>query len=244
MVADWSILIVASYMLVPIPLYLVGLRGVECLVAQLAFPPAFLALCWWRGRSIGMAGTGLRMVRANGDQRPSLPRTLLRALMIYPGALSAGALAVIAYSVVFGTYPSGAEPGFDGLRILVLASLAGTYLAMMLFTVRRSDGAALHDLASGVRVLEFRAAPAPRTPRRLLSLSRPGRRWLLLGIPPLGAWGIFFVAVTGRLIYLGEYPEAAITLLLFVGPAIFLSSQALVFARRPADRIPPPTPAQ
>lgn len=209
MAIDWICLILASYMLVPIPLVLLGITGTACLVAQHIILFMALPVAWRFEVAPGPRALGLRVVQHDG-RRPALWRGTLRALVVSPGGFAAGVLAIAAYGIWMGHYPSGAEPDPNWPRLGGFAGLASAYFLSTLAACADSKGRALHDRVSGVLVLE----PVVERPTRpavhpIAGPPRPLRRaylWLVAAV--LGVAVFFSIGVSG-FIAAGDWPWAA-----------------------------------
>lgn len=108
--------------------------------------------------------------------------------MVYPGATASVALAMVLYASWMGHYPSGAESGTTAVRIGILFAIASTYAGSTIAGRLRSDRRSLHDLATGLRVVEPIPAPiawVPPPPRIPRPSTRPISRWWLAAVPPL-----------------------------------------------------------
>jgi len=199
MAVDWTVCLVASYPAGVISFLIVrrllDLSPLLCMAPAALLPLVYLTWGWSRGASLGMRACGIRIERADSPGTPGVRRSAARALMVYPGATSAVALCLVLYASWMGHYPSGAESGTNALRVLILLAVASTYAGSTLAGTRRPDRRALHDLATGVRVVKPLPAatagmpPPPSIPR---TPAGPISRWWLAAVPPLAIIALAF----------------------------------------------------
>ena len=180
MAIDWVCLLIASYVIFPIPFVLLGATGLACFIGQHVLLVAALAAMWWRW-SPGMAALGLKMTTMSG--RGIGPwRALVRVGVVAPGGLASVVLAVALYGVVFGSLPSGAEPDPNWLVLGGFGLMALAYGVSTLAAFANAERRAIHDIVAGVVVLE-RVRPvrplAEASPVKVTRPAAPLTRWVL-----------------------------------------------------------------
>lgn len=209
MAIDWICLMLASYVLFPIPLALLGITGTACLAAQHLMLFMALPIAWRFELAPGPRAIGLRVMQRDG-RPPRLWRGIVRAAVVAPGGFAAGVLGIAAYGTWMGHYPSGAEADPNWPRMGLFAGLAATYLASAVAAAADSHGRALHDRLSGVRVLE-RVVERPARPvvHRIAGPPRPLSRWFLWLVVAALGFAVFISIGTCGAIAAGDWEWAA-----------------------------------